>query len=146
MASARVGIIHTGPDAFRFGYNHQLSWLVLGSHPCRSGPPRCLCGREALERSGRLPLEHPKRGRRIAPLTIAIIPGSIFMLSLALGSLMLLIRNSTADEAVRVATLVLALVMAAGVVLGVVLILSLVFFTRPLWIVPPHIRTMIENR
>jgi hypothetical protein len=59
---------------------------------------------------------------------------------------MLLVRDSSANEAVRVATSMLALVMAAGVVPGILLTLSLVFFGRPLWIVPPHIRTLIQNR
>jgi hypothetical protein len=93
-----------------------------------------------------VPLEQRKGEDRLAPLTITVIPGSIFMLSLSLGSLMLLLRDSTANEVAAEAALVVALAMAAAAVLGVVLIVSLVFFTRPLWILLPHIRPLIEKR
>ncbi len=78
----------------------------------------CNCGGVAFHG----PREEAQRG---IPLSVLVIPGSLFMLSLSIGSLMLWLHGKSHNPAVDAISVAIALIMALSTAVAIALVVSL---------------------
>ena len=82
------------------------------------------------------------RQDRLAPMMVTVVPGSIAFIALALGSAMLIVHDHVGNEAIRAVTATIAVAMGAIVAIGIGFSITLIIFSKPKWLLPPHIRKM----
>jgi hypothetical protein len=78
---------------------------------------------------------------RLDVLSVTIVPTSVALISITVGSLVLITRSGLHDnEAFSAFLLYFAALIGLVIIVSFITAARLFFFTRPRWLVPPHLR------